>query len=78
MELPRYCLLSVRAVCFTSADSEICHTLHSDHKIMKEAVKIICDITGSRTKVDVFLPTRKIALNKSFKFNLRLARSCRL
>ena len=73
MELPRYCLLSVKAVCFSSADSEICHTLHSDHKIMKEAVKIICDITtGSRTEVNIFLPTRKIALNKSFKFNLRL------
>ena len=43
MELPRYCLLSVRAVCFLSADSVICHTLDSDHKIMKEAVKIICD-----------------------------------
>ena len=75
MELPRHCLLSVRAVCFSSADSEICHTLHSDHKIMKEAVKIICDMTGSRTEVpvNVFLPARKIALNKSFKFNLRLA-----
>ena len=67
MELPRYGLLSGRAVCFLSADCEICHILHSDHKI--------CDITGSRTEVNVwsFLPTRKIALDESFKFNLRLA-----
>ena len=72
MELLRYSLLSVRAVCFLSADSEICHILHSDHKIMKEAVKI-CDITGSRTEVNAFLPARKIALDESFKFNLRLA-----
>ena len=63
MELPRYCQLSVRALCFSSVDSEICHTLHTDHKIIKEAVKIICDITGSRTEVNVFLPGRKIALN---------------
>ena len=69
MELPRYGLLSVRAVCFWSADSEICHILHSDHKIMKEEIKI-CDITGSGTEVNVFLPTRKIALDESFKFNL--------
>ena len=71
MKLPRYGLLSVRAVCFLSADSEICHILHSDHKIMKEAVEI-CDITGSRTEVNVFLPARKIALDERFKFNLRL------
>ena len=70
MELPRYCLLSVRAVCCLSGDSEIYHTLHSDHKIIKEAAKIICDVTGC-TKVNVFLPARKIALNESFKFNLR-------
>ena len=71
MELPRYCLLSVRAVCCLSADSEIYHTLHSDHKIITEAAKIICDVTGSRTEVNVFLPASKIALNESFKFNLR-------
>ena len=69
MELPRYGLLSVRAVWFLSVDSEICHRLHSDHKIMKEAVEV-CDITGSRTEVNLFLPTRKIALDESFKFNL--------
>ena len=72
MDLPRYCLLFVRAACFLSADSEdlpswVCHTLHSDHKIMKGAVKI-CDITGSHTEVNIFLPTRKIALHDSFKF----------
>ena len=72
MEFPRYCQPSVRAVCFSSAGSEICHTLHTDHKIMKEAVKIICDITGSRTEANVFLPTRNIALHESFKFNLPL------
>ena len=70
MGLPRYCQLSVGSVFFLSADSGICHTLHSDHKIMKEAVKLICYITGSHTKVNISLPTRKIALSESFKFNL--------
>ena len=73
MELPRYCLLSVRVVCFLLTDSEICHTLHSDRKITKEAVKI-CDITESRTEVNVFLPTKKIALDENFKLTLRLFR----
>ena len=68
-ELPKYCLLFVRAVCFLSADYEICHPgfaihSHSDHKIMKGAVKI-CGITGSHTEVNIFLPTKKIALHEA-------------
>ena len=41
----------LRVVCFLSADSEICCVLHSHHKVMKKAAKILSDITGSSTKV---------------------------
>ena len=62
MELPRSCQLSLRAVCFLSADFDIFHTLHSGHKIMKEAVKIICD--HLHTKVNALDPRRKCKVGK--------------
>ena len=37
---------------------------------MREAVKIICNITGSGLKVNVFLPARKIAMSENFNCEL--------
>ena len=46
----------LRVLCFVSADSGICCALHSDYKVMKEAVKILCDIVWSIKKDEYTCP----------------------
>ena len=53
-------------VCFVSVNYGICYALQSDQKVMKEDIKILCDVIGSCSEVHLLLPMTRLLWMKAF------------